>query len=119
MAAPNLLSPTTIFGETVGYAVTDTLAVALTNATDSGKVFKINSIYCANITGSSAETITLTLFGGTTDTHLASAISVPVNGTQLLNGRDTYFYLEEGSSLRAQASATTSLELIITYEELS
>ena len=119
MAAPNILTPTTLTAETLTYAVTDTLTACLSNAADSGEVLKINSIYCANITGSTAESITLTIYDGATDTHLASTISVPVNGTQMLSDRQTYFYLEEGISLRAQASATTSLELVISYEEFS
>jgi hypothetical protein len=50
MAAPNLKNPTTITGKTARYAVTATLANALANSAASGKVFKINSIFCANVT---------------------------------------------------------------------
>ena len=118
MAAPNILTPTTLTAETLTYAVTDTLTACLSNAADSGEVLKINSIYCANITGSTAESITLTIYDGATDTHLASTISVPVNGTQVLANADAYLYLKEGWSLKAQASAATSLELVVSYEVL-
>lgn len=119
MAAPNLKSPTTITGKTVGYAVTNTLATALTNGASSGKVLKINSVYCANIDGSNAADITLTHYNGATDFRLAYTITVPADATQILVARDAYIYLEEGQSLRAQASVNSRLELVIGYEEIS
>lgn len=119
MAAPNLKSPSTITGKTVGYAVTNSLAAALANGSNSGKAFKINSVYCANIDGTSSADITLTHFNGTTDFRLAFTISVPADATQVLVARDAYIYLEEGQSLRAQASANSRLELVIGYEEIS
>ena len=118
MAAPNLATIETITGRTARYAVTDSSGTVLSNSNLNDAVFKVNSIKCANITGSTAETITLTLFDGTTDTHLASTISVPVNGTQLLTSADAYFYLKPGWSIRAAASATASLELLVSYEVL-
>jgi hypothetical protein len=51
MAAPNLKNPTTITGKTARYAVTASLASVLANGAASGKVFKINSIFCANVDG--------------------------------------------------------------------
>lgn len=119
MAAPNLRSLTTVTAKTEGYAVTTTLAAALTNTASSGKVFKINSVYCANVDGASACDIDLTYYNGTTDYCLAKTISVPADATQVLVTREAYIYLEEGDSLRAKASAAGDLELVISYEELS
>jgi hypothetical protein len=51
MTAPNLKSPTTITGKTARYAVTASLASVLANGAASGKVLKINSIFCANVDG--------------------------------------------------------------------
>ena len=39
--------------------------------------------------------------------------------TQILSTKETYFYLEEGDSIRAVASAASDLELIVGYEEIS
>jgi hypothetical protein len=119
MAAPNLKSPVTITGKTVGYAVTDTLTAALTNSSASGKVFKINSIYCANVDGAVSADVTLAYNDGTTDFNIAFEVAVPAKATQLLSSRETYFYLEEGDSLKAAASANGDLQLIIGYEEIS
>jgi hypothetical protein len=119
MAAPNLKNPTAIIGRTDRYAVTTTLAAALSNAAASGKALKINSIFCANVDGTNAADITVTIYDGSTDRHLARTITVPANATQVISAQQTYFYLEEGDSIRAQASAAGDLELIIGYEDIS
>jgi hypothetical protein len=122
MAAPNIksgTSVTTVTGKTVGYAVTTSMAAALSNGAASGKVLKVNSVYCANVDGTSAADITLEHFNGTTAFKLASTISVPADATQVLVTREAYIYLEEGHSLRAQASAAGDLELVISYEDIS
>ena len=121
MAAPNIKSSTTltsVTGKTTGYAVTTTLAAALSNGADSGKVYKINSIYCANVDGTNSANITLTHYNGTTDFRLAFTIAVPPDATQILVARDAFIYLEEGHSIRAQASDNSRLELVISYEEI-
>lgn len=119
MAAPNLKSPVTITGKSDGYVVTTSLAAALTNSAASGKVLKINSVYCANVDGTNSADISLSYYNGTTDFYLAKTISVPADATQVLVTREAYIYLEEGDSLRAVASAASDLELVISYEEIS
>jgi hypothetical protein len=119
MTAPNLKNPTTITGKTVGYAVTDSLSAALTNSAASGKVFKINSIFCANVDGVNAADISVSIYDGSTDRYIAKTIVVPADATQVLCTKETYFYLEEGDSLQAVASAAGDLDLVIGYEEIS
>jgi hypothetical protein len=119
MAAPNLKSPATITGKAVGYAVTTSLAAALSNSAASNKLLKINSVYCSNVDGLAQADITLTHYNGTVDYRLAYTVSVPADATQILIARDAYIYLEEGQSLRAQASANSKLELVISYEEIN
>jgi len=119
MAAPNLKAPTSITGKTARYAVTTTLASALSNSAASGKVLKINSIFCANVDGTLAADISVSIYDGTNDRYLAKTISIPADATQILSTKDTYFYLEEGDSLRAIASVDGDLELVIGYEEIA
>ena len=119
MAAPNLKNPTTITGKTARYAVTATLANALANSAASGKVFKINSIFCANVDGTNAADISVSIYDGSTDRYLAKTIAVPADATQIISTKETYFYLEEGDSIRAVANAASDLELVIGYEEIS
>ena len=119
MTAPNLKSPTTITGKTARYAVTASLANALANSAASGKVLKINSIFCANVDGADAADISVSIYNGTTDFYLAKTIVVPADATQIISTKETYFYLEEGDSIRAIANAASDLELVIGYEEIS
>lgn len=119
MAAPNLKNPTTILGRTARYAVTTTIGAALSNSAASNKVLKINSIFCANVDGTNAADISVSIYDGTTDRYIAKTIAVPADATQVLSTKETYFYLEEGDSIRALASAASDLELIIGYEEIS
>ncbi len=122
MAAPNIKSPSTvtaIYGKTVGYAVTTSMAAALSNGSSSGKVLKINSVYCANVDGIATADISLEHYNGTTGFAIGKTIAVPANATQVLVTREAYVYLEEGQSLRAQASAAGDLELVISYEDIS
>jgi hypothetical protein len=119
MAAPNLKNPTTITGRTARYAVTTSLGNALANSAASGKVFKINSIFCANVDGTNAADISVSIYDGSTDRYLAKTITVPADATQIISTKETYFYLEEGDSIRAVANAADDLELIIGYEDIS
>ena len=119
MAAPNLKNPTTITGKTVRYAVTASLASVLANSSASGKVFKINSIFCANVDGANPADITVSIYNGTTDHYIAFTITVPADATQIISTKETYFYLEEGDSIRASANAASDLVLVIGYEDIS
>lgn len=119
MAAPNLKAPTTITGKTQVYAATTTLAAALSNAAASGKALKVNSIYVANIDGTAAADVDVSIYNGTTDSYIAKGITVPAKATQLVTSREGYFYLEEGISIRVKASAANALAVIIAYEDIS
>jgi hypothetical protein len=54
-----------------------------------------------------------------TDRYLAKTITVPADATQIISTKETYFYLEEGDSIRAVANAASDLELVIGYEDIS
>jgi hypothetical protein len=90
----------------------------LANSAASGKVLKINSIFCANVDGTNAADISVSIYDGTTDRYMAKTIAIPADATQVLSTKETYFYLEEGDSIRALASAS-DLELVIGYEEIA
>jgi len=119
MAAPNLKNPTTITGKTARYAVTASLASVLANGAASGKVFKINSIFCANVDGTNPADISVSIYDGSDHRYIAKTITVPANATQIISSKDTYFYLEEDRSIYAVANEVSDLELIIGYEDIS
>lgn len=119
MTAPNLKTPTVVTGKTVGYAVTAILSTVVENLSDSGKVFKVNSVYCTNVDGTNTAEISLTHYDGVSEFYIAKTLPVPAGASQILVSRENYIYLEEGHSLRAIASSANDLELVISYEEIS
>jgi hypothetical protein len=120
MAAPNLTSPTTIKGRTARTSLSTTSVTSvLANASGSGKVLKINSIFAANINGATAADISISIYDGTTDVYLAYTISVPPDATQIISTKETYFYLEEGDSIRATAGTANYISVVVGYEEFA
>lgn len=119
MAAPNLRSPSTIIGKTTAYPVTGTLAQVLSNSAASGKVFKVNTIRCANVDGVSAASLDVSLFRSATHYYLIKGISIDAGKALIVSDKNEYIYLEEGDALYAKASAASDLELTVNYEEIS
>jgi hypothetical protein len=120
MTAPNLKNPISITGMTTSVGIGTTAVTGiLTNTSASNKVLKINSIFVANVDGSSAADISISIIRNGTDFYLAKTIAVPADATQIISSKDTYFYLEEGVGIRAQASAANDIDVTIGYEEIS
>ena len=117
MAAPNLISATAIYGKTAVQAVGTSATAIVTNSAASGKVLKINSLYVANVDGTSAGEITADVYRSSTPYRIASTMSVPADGAISLI--DQPIYLEEGDSLRLTANAASDLEAVCSYEDIS
>ena len=117
MAAPNIVNVATITGKTAVQAVGTSATAIVSNSGSSGKVFKVNALYVANIDGSAAADITVDLFRSSTAYPIASTISVPNDAT--LDIMSKAIYLEEGDSLRCTASASGDLVAVCSYEEIS
>ena len=123
MANPNIVSVASIYGKTVYDTDIATSAASLvSNAASSGKIYKINSLIIANIDGTNAADITVTLrnaAGGTTYSTIAGTISIPADATLVVVSKDTSIYLEEDMSLYVLASAAGDLSATCSYEEIS
>ena len=122
MAAPNIVNVTSILGKTAYDAdVATTQSATLTNAASSNKLLKINTILASNIDGTNNADITVyvTTAGATTALyHLAKTITVPADSSLVITSKDTSFYLEEDRAIRAFASASGDISLMISYEEI-
>ena len=124
MAAPNIVGVTTITGKTTYTTLADTSATTLlSNASASGKVFKINAIIVANIDGTSSAAITASINdaagGGGTAYKIASTVDVAADATLVLIDKASSFYLEEDNSIVVTASAGGDLTVTCSYEEIS
>ena len=118
MAAPNLINTSSIYGKTLGNGLTTSQTSQLTCATN--KVLKINSIIVANKDGTNAADATVLFYDSNRGVgyYLASTISVPADSTLVVLSKDTSIYLEESDRIDAFASATSDLDIIISYEEI-
>lgn len=121
MAAPNIVNVATITGRTEGVALTTGGNAIVTNSAASGKVYKINSLYIANVDGTNAADVTITFEDASpnVDYKIANTIGVPADATLMVITKDSAIYLEEGDVLRGVASADSDLVAVVSYEELS
>jgi len=117
MAAPNIVNVATITGKTAVQAVGTSATAIVTNSSGSGKVFKVNALYVANIDGITAADITVDLFRSSTAYPIASTVQVPADAT--LDLMSKAIYLEEGDTLRCTASTAGDLTAVCSYEEIS
>jgi len=122
MTAPNLKSPTTITAKTFGDTLASTSRVGIiTNIASSNKVYKVNSIFCANTSNTQNVRVSISIHnvGVGITYHVAKDIPILTQTTQIISSKDTYFYLEENVALQAQAEIANSIDVVVGYEELS
>ena len=127
MANPNIVSVATIEGGNLGWNLTNTLTTQLLTVA-SEYVVKVNRIVCTNVHATDAANLNLyvggmgsgttgvTVTGGDATVYLAKVISVPANASLVVS--DTPIYLMEGDSLKGGSSASSTLDLFVSYETL-
>ena len=117
MAAPNIVNVSTITGKTAVQAVTTSATAIVTNSAASGKVFKVNALYVSNVDGTNNAEINVDIYRSSTAYHIGKTIVVPADATLDIISKP--IYLEEGDALRLTANATSDLEAVCSYEEIS
>ena len=127
MANPNIVAVSSIYAESVGFNLTNTLTTTLLTVS-ANKLLKINRITCANVDGTSSANLDLfiakanftsagvTNFDTSGNFYIAKTVSVPPDATLVL--LDTPIYLMESDVLKGGASAASDLDLLISYEVL-
>jgi len=124
VANPNIVAVTAIYGNSSQTSLTTTSATQLvSNAASSGKVFKINSIVVANVDGTNAADITISIYSaaslGGTAYPIASTISVPADASLIVTDKTTSFYLLENQSIGATAAVANDLVVTASWEEIN
>ena len=117
MAAPNIVSVSTLTAKTAVQAVGTSATAIVSNAASSGKVMKINALYVSNVDGTNNAEINVDVYRSSTAYHIAKTVTVPADAT--LDVISKAIYLEEGDSLRLTANEASDLEAVCSYEELS
>jgi len=116
MAAVNIVNVTSINGFNLCGAVTSSATDIIDVPADV--IYKLNSIMIANVDGTNAANISVSISrnNGSNYYALASTISVPADST--LSLLSAPLYLDETDLLRVQASANNDLEYVISGEIL-
>ena len=115
MAAPNLLTSTTVTGKTALSQLTTVTANVITNSSASGNVAKLNDVMLSNYTAG-VVSANVMINRSATIYYVGGTVSIPANSTLVLLGKDTSLYLEEGDVLQANVSANTSVSMSASYE---
>ena len=128
MANPNIVNVTSIYGGNASWNLSATLTATLLTVS-ADVLVKVNSIICANVDGTNAATLNLYIDGvgttvtGVTGTSLATAIylakTVNVPADDILVVIDKPIYLMEGDILKGGASASSDLDLFMSYEVIN
>ena len=131
MANPNIVSVTSILGNTT-YLIPSvtTPLVLLTNAESSGTVMKINNITVANVDGTNAVDATVAIYSngavaqgsapsGGIAYAIASTVGVPADASLIVTDKTTSFYLQEGKCISVTSSTASKRVFTVSYELIS
>ena len=128
MANPNIAALTTLTGNTTYLTPSvDTEVVLLPNAAASGQVFRINQLVAANVGGTNAVDVTVSIYtngavaqgsapSGGTAFPIASTISVPADASLIIVDKTTAIYLQEGTSITVTSGTASNITYSISYE---
>jgi hypothetical protein len=116
MANPNIVATTVITGNTSVLVVPASLSAIVTNASSSGKVYKVNLLMAANTSEGLDVDVQASLRRGGVDYFIAKIVAVPADGSLVLIGKENPIYLNEGDSLMMAAETSGSLHGICSYE---
>ena len=124
MANPNIVSVATInSGANSGNLSTTSETSVVSNASSSGKVYKLGTLVVANTNGSSAASVTVTYHSaaalGGTSYPIASTISVPANATLIIIDKTTAINMLENTSLGITAGTGGYLSYMASWDEIS
>jgi hypothetical protein len=124
MANPNIVNVTTLTGNTTFLTPSNTTAnVLLSNAASSGLVFKVNNIVAANVDGTNAVDVTVSIdnqaAGAGTDFPIVSTVSVPADASLIVVDKTTGFYLMENQSITVTSGTASKITYTISYESIA
>jgi hypothetical protein len=118
MAAPNIVNVANITGKTAAVVVSTSNTDLLANPLSSNKVFKVNTVMVANVNGTSAATVNVSLFKGANEFKLAHAVFVPAGASIVIVSKDSAIYLEENDTIKVVSSNANYLHAVCSYESI-
>lgn len=132
MANPNIVNVTQIYGQTTYLTPANTSNfVLVTNAANSGNVFKLDQIVAANQTNTAANaTVVIYTSGGVVAGNavvtaagnafpIASNISVPAYASLIVMDKTTATYLTEDRAIVVASGTNNAITFSVSYEQIS
>ena len=123
MANPNIVSVSSIYGNTTLNAVTTAGVVVADNAgsATTNKLFKVNLLSISNVDGVNDANVSVEVLsgvnGGSGQTrHLVKTVTVPADSTLIVIDKNTSLYLMEDMQIKVIGSAAGDLEAICSYD---
>ena len=124
MAESNIANTTTIYGRTNYLNVTDFNQILVSNAPESGVVYKINSLFIANKDENYAVDVDIRIvrivgagaYAEVKSFYIARAITVPRDATLIAVCRDNPIYLEPGDMVQVRAGINSRADATVSYE---
>ena len=124
MAAPNIVSVSTIIGNNSLTNVSTTSAFTIVNnAASSNKVYKVNSIIVSNKDGTNPFAATINVYDqddlGGNAYSIISTVDIPADASVVVMDKSSSIYLREDQSIGAIANVANKLFVIASWEEIS
>jgi len=118
MANPNIVNVTEIYGNTAVQLATTGAVNLVVNASGSGKIYKINSLYVSNYEGTNARDITINHVIAGNSISLLSTVSVAADSTLVAITKDSSIYLMENQQIAILANVVSSLNVVCSWDEI-
>ena len=118
MANPNIVNVTEIYGNTAVQLATTGAVNLVVNASGSGKIYKINSLYVSNYEGTNARDITINHVIAGNSISILSTVSVAADSTLVAITKDSSIYLMENQQIAILANVVSSLNVVCSWDEI-
>ena len=123
MANPNIVSVSSIYGNTTLNAVTTAGVVVADNAgsATTNKLFKVNLLSISNVEGVNDANVSVQVLsnvnaGSGKTMHLVKTVTVPADSTLIVIDKNTSMYLMEDMQIKVLGSTAGDLEAICSYD---
>ena len=123
MANPNIVSVSSIYGNTTLNAVTTAGVVVADNAgsATTNKLFKVNLLSISNVDGVNDANVSVQVLsnvnaGSGKTMHLVKTVTVPADSTLIVIDKNTSMYLMQDMQIKVIGSTAGDLEAICSYD---
>lgn len=126
MPNPNIKDPASLYLRADAVTLNTATAVSSTttlleNPASTSTVFKLSTLVMSNTTGAAA-TATVYFVTDITATAFKSVLtsgSVPGGASLVVVARDSPLYIPPGTAIRARASTASSIDAVLSFEEIA